>query len=1451
MVDTGDSRMLFRTFLRARRRSVAIATSVALVTALVVAGGGTASAVAAPAFVQQVSVHSANVTSVALAPTLSLTSANRLVVEVGVWSSGSATAKTVTDSAGDVFTEVLHFTANDHTEMSIWTAPVSTGAGAKPAVTVTSSAKADIGAAVLEYSGLSGAAGAGSVDVSAQAAGKTSAAAIVSSPATAAVTATNELSLGFYLDSGFGATLTAGAGYVSRVKVAPAGDMELLVEDKPVASGDTPTATVTTGSNTTWLMADVVFAASSTAPPTAPDAPTGVMAAAADSAATLNWTVAANGGSSITTYTITPLMNGVPQPSSIVTGSPPSTSATITGLMNNMSYTFTVSATNVAGTSPQSGPSNAVTPTAAAGGSWSALQTWPIAPLAMHVLYTGKTVSWDGWQQPQPSVAWDPADPSTFNTINAPDSVFCDGAADLPDGRLLVIGGYGSLSTGQIGIVDTNIYDPSTGAWTRVADMHTPRWYPTVTELSDGRYLAISGNSTNTNTWADTPEVYDPKTNVWTALNNVNTSSVHEVEYPFSYEVPNGDVFVIGPEEDNSHLLDVDAQTWTSTGSAGIFNGSSVMYRPGKILYSGGAALINTASAAKATTSVIDTTAPTPLWRQTMPMNHARIYHNLLMLADGTVLAVGGSTTSDQQVIKTGVLPTEIWNPDTEMWTDAAPIATARNYHSTAVLMPDARVLLTGGGHPTGLQDAAQYSGQIYTPAYLSQGPRPTITSAPSGATYGSTLPIVSPDAAAITGVNLVSLAATTHQIDMNQHFVTLSFTATGGTLNVQAPTSSAVAPPGYYMLFILKNGVPSVASMVRIAATQTAPAAPSAVTATAGNGTADVSWRAPSDGNSPITSYTVTPYSNGVAQFPTTVSGNPPATSVRISGLTNGAGYTFTVTATNSVASGPASTGSNLVTPSNTPPPAFIQSASNKSVGVSTLSVSPNSAVIAGNRIIVETGIWNYSHSTAIAVTDTAGNVYTKLSSQVGSDGTELDVWSAPITAGGGTKPTVTVSTNAGADIGISMLEYSGIAGGTAPIDVSVRAGGTTSSAATIRSGPTSAATGNGEIALGFYADSGFGAPVASISDWSQRVNLTPNTQMDLAVADQAVPTNGATPNAGFTTGPNTSWLAATLVFKSAFASPPTTPSAPAAVVATAQNAAAALTWSAPNDGGSPISTYTVTTYANSAVVSVKTVPATSTATTVTGLTNGTGYNFSVSATNGIGHGPESTLSNTVSPTAVVAPAFVQQVSARSGSSASLAVTPGAALTSGNRLIVEVATWSSSHGTVSAVTDAAGDVYTEVSHIVAADGTELSIWSAPVTAGAGARPVITATTTVKGDVGLAALEYSGLSAATAVDTSAKATGKTSAAAQVGSGLTPATTTPTGLALGFYADSGFGTALTSDPGYRSRVNLSPFGDVDMLVEDAVVTAGATPGASFGTGKNTVWLAATLVFPSGP
>ena len=104
--------------------------------------------------------------------------------------------------------------------------------------------------------------------------------------------------------------------------------------------------------------------------------------------------------------------------------------------------------------------------------------------------------------------------------------------------------------------------------------------------------------------------------------------------------------------------------------------------------------------------------------------------------------------------------------------------------------------------------------------------------------------------------------------------------------------------------------------------AAPTVPGAPSGVSATGGNGSATVSWTAPSNtGGSAITSYTVTPYIGSVTQTPVTVSGNPPATSTTVTGLTNGTSYTFTVSAANAVGTGQASAPSNAVTPAVSPP--------------------------------------------------------------------------------------------------------------------------------------------------------------------------------------------------------------------------------------------------------------------------------------------------------------------------------------------------------------------------------------------------------------------------------------------------------------------------------------------------------------------------------------------------
>jgi hypothetical protein len=182
------------------------------------------------------------------------------VVEVGIWGSPTRTAKTVTDSAGNTYTELLHFAASDKTELSVWSAPITAGGGTKPVVKVTPSGSADVGATVLEYAGLSSAAGAAAVDQLVTATGSTGAgAATVSSGPTAATTADGELAMGFYADSGFGDTITTGSGFTSRVNVSATSDMEFAVEDKTVALGSTPNSSFGTGATTPWLVATVVF----------------------------------------------------------------------------------------------------------------------------------------------------------------------------------------------------------------------------------------------------------------------------------------------------------------------------------------------------------------------------------------------------------------------------------------------------------------------------------------------------------------------------------------------------------------------------------------------------------------------------------------------------------------------------------------------------------------------------------------------------------------------------------------------------------------------------------------------------------------------------------------------------------------------------------------------------------------------------------------------------------------------------------------------------------------------------------------------------------------------------------------------------------------------------------------------------------------------------------------
>ena len=1447
---------------RRQLRSVAVsAITLLTVAGLSVIGAGRSAAATAPTFVQQASAHAHDVTKLAVTPPSPLASGDRLVVEVGVWSSANATTSSVTDSVGDSFVELTHFTASDHTELSVWSAPVTAGGGTTPTVTANPTGTADVGLAVLEYSGLSTVSDASIVDQMSTASGTTGAATTVSSGATAATSTSGELAVGFYADSGFGDSLTAGGGFTARTNVSNTGDMEMLVEDETVAAGATPAAAVGTGGGTVWLMATVVLRGSTPVQATTPSAPTSVVATAGDSSAAVTWVAPSDGNSVITSYTVTPYVGSAAQPSVTVSGSPPSTSANFANLTNGTTYTFTVYATNAVGNGPTSSASNPVTPgTPSTEGQFSSLMSWPIVAVHSILMANGKSLLFDGWQQPQPTYVWNPASQAFEATVDAPDSIFCSGTAEMPDGKVLVIGGYGGLTTGQSGIVDTNIFDPGTETWTRVANMHSPRWYPDLTELSDGRYVAISGSSTTSTTYANTPEVYDPVTNTWTQLSPISTSQVQEPEYPFSYLVPNGNVFVLAPSVDKSFELNVNSPSWTQVGGAsGVNNGSSVMYLPGHILYTGGAPSAEVNTSATATAATIDLTSTNPAWQPVTPMNYARIYHTLTMLANGEVLAVGGEAESNNPNLTAdvtqGVLPAEIWNPNTDTWTTVSSLATARNYHSTAVLQPDGTVLVAGGGHEDNNTGPGQYSAQIYSPPYLFAGSRPTISSMPSTTGYGKTITVGTPDAGSIAAVNLVSLGADTHQIDMDQHFVPLSFTSGSGSLAVQMPSSASVAPPGNYMLFILNSaGVPSVASIINVgpAADSTVPASPTNVVATAGDGSASVAWTAPADNNSAITSYTVTPYIGGVAGPSVMVPGGQ--TTANVDGLTNGTAYTFTVAATNGDGLGARSAASSQVVPTSAPLPAFVQQASAHGASVARLSVVPPSPLGANDRLVVEAGIWNSSSATAASVTDSAGDVFTELIHFKASDGTEMSIWSAPVTAGAGIRPTITVTPTSPADTGLAVSEYSGLStvSDASVLDRQSTAAGTTGgSAATVTSGPTAATNGANELAVGFYADSGFGNTLSPGSGYSVRSNVSPTGDMEVLTEDQVVP-SGATPSASARTGQNTVWLMATAVLKSGAPVVPTVPGAPSNVVATAGNGSATVTWAVPSDGNSPITYYTVTPYLSGAAQTPVSVSGSPPPTTVTmgSLTDGDTYTFTVSATNSVGTGQASTSSNPVTPTLATIPQFVQQVSGHASSVTGLSLTPAHALGSSNRLVVEASTWSASSATIKSVTDSAGDTFVQLLHFTAPDGTEMSVWSAPVNAGAGTAPSITVTPTGKADVGAVALEYSGLSAlsdTSVLDSSATAAGTTgAAAAAVSSGPTGPASAGNELAIGFYADSGFGDNLSGTTGWTTRSNVSPTGNVEMLAQDQLVTTDGTATASVATGANTVWLMATVL-----
>lgn len=253
--------------------------------------------------------------------------------------------------------------------------------------------------------------------------------------------------------------------------------------------------------------------------------------------------------------------------------------------------------------------------------------------------------------------------------------------------------------------------------------------------------------------------------------------------------------------------------------------GNAAMYDAvaGKILVVGGSSSYqNVDSTSNANIITIGDPTANPTVQQINNMAYQRAFANSVVLPDGTVLIMGGQVYANPFSDDTSQFVPELFDPATNTFKQLAPAAIPRNYHSTALLLPDGRVI-NGGSGLCGNCATNHYDAQIFTPPYLyaasgALATRPTI-SAVSSATVRIGASFTATTGGAVKSFSLLRQASTTHTVNTDQRRIALTPTTAGtNQYTLTVPNDAGVAIPGYWFLFALDNdGVPSISQTIQI----------------------------------------------------------------------------------------------------------------------------------------------------------------------------------------------------------------------------------------------------------------------------------------------------------------------------------------------------------------------------------------------------------------------------------------------------------------------------------------------------------------------------------------------------------------------------------------------------------------------------------------------------------
>ncbi|XP_016482974.1 aldehyde oxidase GLOX-like [Nicotiana tabacum] len=448
---------------------------------------------------------------------------------------------------------------------------------------------------------------------------------------------------------------------------------------------------------------------------------------------------------------------------------------------------------------------------------------------------------------------------NTFRPLMVQTDTWCSSGAVLPDGTLVQTGGYNDGDH----IIRT--LAPCTGEncdWVEFPrTLIQRRWYSTDHILPDARIIVIGGrNQHNYEFYPKNPSSFSA---FWLQfLSDTRDGDNENNLYAFVFLLPDGNLFIFA--NTRAIILDYkknevvrelpsipgnEPRNYPSTGSAVLLPLDENSPMQAEIMVCGGAprrafgltdyGVYMTALSSCGRITISDDHVNDGSWKMEQ-MPTPRVMSDMLILPNGDIILINGAArgTAGWENARNPVTRPVIYRPnraENNRFSVMEASLKPRLYHSTAILLTDGRVLV-GGSNPhkfynfTGVEFPTDLSLEAFSPPYLAPeyAPlKPTVLSIDEILIYKQpfsvTFTVPKFLKMGIVSVRIVAPSFTTHSFSMNQRMVVLKSiaisTVSDNTYRFTAfgPSTKEIAPPGYYMLFVVHAGIPSSGVWVQI----------------------------------------------------------------------------------------------------------------------------------------------------------------------------------------------------------------------------------------------------------------------------------------------------------------------------------------------------------------------------------------------------------------------------------------------------------------------------------------------------------------------------------------------------------------------------------------------------------------------------------------------------------